>query len=145
MIVQKHWRDVRDVDWPWPNFTPRELAERSAGWEEGSSPLLISPDLMNRLQELRERLGRPLPVSSGYRSPGYNAAISRTGFDGPHTTGMAVDVSVYGETAFNLIEASLALGFTGLGIRQKGPHASRFIHLDCLSCQRAPRPRVWSY
>jgi uncharacterized protein YcbK (DUF882 family) len=110
-----------------------------------SSPLLISPDLMNRLQELRERLGRPLPVSSGYRSPGYNAAISRTGFDGPHTTGMAVDVSVYGETAFNLIEASLALGFTGLGIRQKGPHASRFIHLDCLSCQRAPRPRVWSY
>jgi hypothetical protein len=38
------------------------------------------------------------------------------------------------------------LGFTGIGIKQKGPGLSRFVHLDMiLPAGRHPRPRLWSY
>ena len=145
MIQQDEWRDLPPDDWPWPNFSPRELAERSEGWEEGRSPLLTSPDLMNRLQALRDTLGFPLFVTSGYRSPRYNAAVSSTGLNGPHTTGFAVDISISGEDAFSLLKAALSMEFTGIGVQQKGPHGRRFIHLDCLPRSRALRPWVWSY
>lgn len=111
------------------------------------------PELDGRVQEsfraklnaLRERCGFPLPVTSAYRTPDENAALSTTGRDGPHTTGRAVDIAVSGERAFILLKYALEAGFTGIGLRQHGPLAKRFVHLDDLGGPEFPRPRPWTY
>ena len=98
---------------------------------------------MVRLEQLRVAFGNPMHLSSAYRCPEYNARISHTGSHGPHTTGRAVDVLVSGEDAYRLVQLALELGFTGIGINQKGPREKRFIHLDDLD--GPTRPWVWSY
>jgi len=53
-----------------------------------------------------------------------------------------VDILIQGLDAFRLVKIALALGFTGLGVKQKS--TGRFLHLDDLQ-QPHPRPRIWSY
>jgi len=128
------------AEWRWPNFTPQEMACK------GSGKLLIVPDFMDKLQRLRSMYGKRMPITSGYRSPEHNSAVSRTGRDGPHVQGVAVDIAVSGHAAFTLLQLALADGFTGIGVAQRGDHAGRFIHLDMVeNSTSAPRPRVWSY
>jgi len=134
----RSWRDVKQSEWPWPNFTPEEMACR------GSGELLVVPVFMERLQRLRAAFGRPMPVTSGYRTPAHNARVSSTGTDGPHTTGRAVDIAVSGSDAFELVRLALACGFTGIGVRQRGAWNGRFIHLDDIESPGI-RPRIWSY
>lgn len=97
---------------------------------------------LDKMDEIRKEYG-PIRISSGYRCAQYNAKLSSTGFCGPHTTGRAVDVPVYGEDAIRLIRIALNKGMTGVGVKQKGPHNKRFIHLDDLS--NGIRPWIWSY
>jgi hypothetical protein len=111
---------------------------------------------LSMLQEVREDLGFPLPISSAARCPEHNAAVSSTGEDGPHTTLRAVDILLFGGrlVEFNALVSNYVLGergqahrFTGLGFKQNGPRSQRFIHLDNLLVHetRGPRPWVWTY
>lgn len=105
---------------------------------------------LDKLEELRRAFDRAMILSSGYRCPEYNARISRTGRNGPHTrtdgAQIAVDVLVYGFPAFLLLDVALDRGWTGIGVRQDGPPESRFLHLDRLRHEGdSPRPWVWSY
>ncbi len=101
---------------------------------------------MSRLDSLRRVCGFPLGISSGYRCPVHNSAVSSTGDSGPHTTGRAVDIPIVGSRAYRIITEAQTLGFTGIGVKQSGPHKYRFIHLDDLGNEVAgPRPWVWSY
>ena len=138
MTLYRHYGDVATTDWVWPNFKPAELACR------GTGALLLVPEFMDRLQGLRDLIG-PLPVTSGYRTPGHNQSVG--GARGVHDTGRAVDIAVSGERAFLIAGVAGELGFTGIGISQKGPHDKRFIHLDDLSDHETPGPRpwIWSY
>lgn len=96
------------------------------------------------LDELRDRVGFSLRISSGYRCPTHNQAVSSTGPNGPHTTGRAADLDVNRHQAVAVLRAALNLPFTGIGVQQKG--AGRFIHLDILTApEHAPRPTIWSY
>ena len=127
-------------DWRWPNFTPFEMSCRR------TRELLVNPQFMDRLQALRVRLGFSFLVTSAYRDPAYNAEISSTGTSGPHTTGRAVDVAVWGPRADALIDTMKEFGFAGRGMRQHGPFARRFVHLDDLEdAPGCPRPRSWTY
>lgn len=106
--------------------------------------MLPAQDFMDKVQVLRERVGFGLPVTSAARCPAYNARVSSTGATGPHTTGRAIDLGVSGARAHRVLAEALALGFTGIGVAQKG--AGRFIHLDDLpNGPNCPRPFVWSY
>jgi len=109
---------------------------------------------MKNIDRLRDDCGFPFIVTSGYRCPRHNSRVSSTGGNGPHTTGKAIDLRVSGEKAHKLLSVVFSpqyFGypsgkpiFTGIGIQQKGPDSTRFIHLD--SCQNPyPRPWVWSY
>lgn len=127
-------------NWRWSNFTPDEFRCK------GSGEVAMNQEFMDRLQRLRGVFARPMIVTSGYRSPEHNDRVSKTGRDGPHTTGRAADIQVSGSDAFELFRIVLAHGFTGIGVMQKGPHKSRFIHLDDLEqAPSRPRPRLWSY
>lgn len=104
----------------------------------------MHPRFLERLDQLRERVGCALVVTSGFRCRDHNRNVSHTGTEGPHTTGQAVDLRVSGKTAWKVVEAAMALGFTGIGVSQKGP--GRFIHLDDLpQLLDRPRPWIWSY
>ncbi len=134
--------DVKSVpsgNWPWFNFTPQEMACH------GTGQVKVDPDFMGKLQALRERLGFALPITSGYRSPEHNAKVSQTGLTGPHTTGRAVDIAIYGERAYLLMAWAADFGFTGIGWKQRGSFSQRFIHLDDLTSPDWPRPGIWSY
>lgn len=96
------------------------------------------------LDELRHRHGKPLIIASGYRCPEHNARVSSTGRSGPHTLGSAADLRVARAEAYNILRLALEMGFTGVGVAQKG--VERFIHLDnLLAAPGHPRPTVWSY
>jgi hypothetical protein len=129
---------VNPADWPWsPEFTPAEMACK------GSGQVKVSVAFMDRLHRLRKAYGKPMRITSGYRSPAHNMKVSSTGANGPHTTGRAVDIAVARGDAYEVSRLAFLHGFTGIGWQQKG--ASRFVHLDDLANGEHPRPAVWSY
>lgn len=130
------------LDWSrWPNFSRAEMACRC-----GCDRADMDPAFMDWLQRLRDIVDFPLPVSSGYRCPDHNAKVSVTGRDGPHTTGLAADIRVAGDAAFEVLQAAMETWVSGVGVRQHGLRSDRFLHLDRLPCAGpAPRPRIWSY
>lgn len=120
-------------------FTRAELACKHTGKCE------MDPAFMERLIRLRERMSRPLVISSGYRDRTHPAEAAKT-TTGAHQQGRAVDIAITGGDALRLIGLALDLGFTGVGVKQHGPHAGRFIHLDtCSAGANQPRPTIWSY
>ena len=120
------------------HFTREELADRESGEHK------FSQTTLDRLERVRVKCGFPFKISSGYRTPEHNAAVSATGLDGPHTTGQAVDVVVGSGQAYKLVAVAIDEGFTGIGVQQKGD--TRFIHLDDLpNTPASPRPAIWSY
>ena len=52
----------------------------------------IDPELVRRLQKMREEIGQPLIVNSGYRCPEHNRAVGGAA-DSQHLYGRAADVS----------------------------------------------------
>lgn len=120
-------------------FTLSEFACKHCGASN------MDPVFLANVDELRRRYGKPLTVSSGYRCPAHNAAVSHTGGAGPHTTGRAVDFAISRREALELLALALASrNFTGIGVSQKGN--GRFLHLDDLpNAPGQPRPTIWSY
>ncbi|MGE0407460.1 MAG: D-Ala-D-Ala carboxypeptidase family metallohydrolase [Candidatus Korobacteraceae bacterium] len=122
-------------------FSDAELACRCGCGEQQ-----MKDAFLRRLVDLRIELDFAFIVSSAYRCPRHNQAVATTGSDGPHTTGRAVDLLVYGFRAMAILEAAARFGMTGIGLRQHGPHRSRFLHLDDLpAAPGRPRPWVWTY
>ena len=119
------------------NFTRKEL---ECGC--GCGGVIEDEVFLNNLQRLRGIYGRPMILTSAYRCPEYNATVSSTGLNGPHTQA-AVDVKVFGEEAYRFLWMAISQGFHGIGVQQKGRWSSRFIHIDMLRAEN--RPRVWSY
>ena len=100
-------------------------------------------DIMQKLDQLREDMGFPLPINSAYRCSEHPIEASKKA-PGAHCSGKAVDIRVRGEEAYRVIEGALELKFKGIGISQKGDN--RFIHLDDIeNSQGRPRPWIWSY
>lgn len=125
-----------------PNFAEHEMRCKC-----GCGKSDMDAHFMSRLQRLRNVFDKPMSIVSGYRCPKHNARVSSTGATGPHTTGKAVDIAISGNDAHRLLKLALMEGFNGIGVAQKGPHGSRFLHLDGLSDGEggSPRPWVWSY
>jgi uncharacterized protein YcbK (DUF882 family) len=123
------------------HFTREELQCKC-----GCGRMEIPQEFLNKLEKLRKAFGKPMVITSGYRCPAHNSDVSETGAAGPHTLG-AVDVSVAGADAHLLLQHANVVGFSGIGIKQKGPFSGRFVHLDDLPVtdNTHPRPRVWTY
>ena len=82
-----HWRDVPLDAWRWPHFSPQEIACR------GTGKLLINEPALDKLQVLRDRLGKPLIVRSAYRSPEHNRAVGGA-TRSKHMDGAAFDIAM---------------------------------------------------
>ena len=124
------------MDWgDYPNFSEEEFACSHTG------EVKMLPEFMARLQRLRTAYGKPMVITSGYRSPEHPLEADKKK-PGVHTLGCAADVAVHGQDAYLLVKHALECGFTGIGVSQR-PGKPRFIHLDLL--QEEPRPNIWSY
>lgn len=90
------------------NFTVGELVS-SGG--TAADIARISPALVRCLQALRDRLGKPVTISSGYRSWARNVAVYRARGATPtrsrHCSGQAADISVAGMSGLDLAKAAL--------------------------------------
>lgn len=82
----------------------------------------ISRQLLDRLEALRARLGRPIRVTSGYRCPKYNAAVPGAADGSLHQSGEAADIQVNGVDPPALLVHAHAVGFTGLGLYKTHVH-----------------------
>lgn len=99
----------------------------------------MQPEFMARLQHLRSVYGKPMVITSGYRDPSHPIEAAKQS-PGEHSTGRAADVAVSGADAFRLVQLATNMGFTRIGVRQKGE--GRFIHLG--NSPDFP-PGIWSY
>ena len=111
------------IDWEkYSNFSKREFDCSHTGHNKMRS------EFIDILQEIRSTYARPMRISSGYRHPTHPAERQKK-IPGEHTYGIAADVLVSGHDALDLICAARGLGLTRIGINQRGPYSSRFIHI----------------
>lgn len=122
------WRDVKPVDWPWPHFSPQEMACRGTGL------VLMHPGFMDALESLRVGFAKPMTVTSACRTKSHNEKVgghprSLHVCDAAQHPGqqgtLAVDIAV-GNAAMAWELGVIALN-TGWSV---GVPRSGFIHLD---------------
>ena len=121
------------------NFSREELKCSFSGECE------IEEDALQKLQALRDEWGKPIKLSSAYRSaenprertkktgPGYHHGVNGDG-------GQAFDVLIAGEDVPPFIALAIKHGFKGIGVNQKGEWNQRFIHIDTRD-----KYACWSY
>jgi uncharacterized protein YcbK (DUF882 family) len=97
------------------------------------------------LQAIRNKFGKPMIVTSGYRSKNHSKERSKPS-PGEHTYGMAADIHVTGFEALALFKIATDLGIKRVGLNQKGNIQSRYVHLG-IGDRYFPQfpPGVWSY
>lgn len=121
-----------------PHFT---LAELTASAKAVSLGLRNVPDsaalyqlakTAQMLERVRELLGVPITVTSGYRSPAVNAAVGgRTSSD--HLKGMAADIVAPGFGDPHAVATAIAPHVSTLGIGQlilEGIKGKQWVHLS---------------
>jgi uncharacterized protein YcbK (DUF882 family) len=110
------------------NFSRSEFACPDCGLTE------IDLSLVTGLQQLRDALGKPITITSGYRCPRHNALVGGEPHS-KHVLGQAADISVSGLTGRQLYEAARRIVyFRGFGV------GDGFLHVDV-----RPTTARWCY
>jgi len=86
---------------------------------------MLSPDLLAKLNHLRNIINRPIYINSGYRCKEENQRVE--GVPGSyHLLGMAVDIHVKDILLSDLLIYAQEIGFNGIGFYEN----KNFLHLD---------------
>lgn len=114
-----------------PHFNQDEFDCRG---EDCCKETLVSNVLIERLEELRLAIDRPITVTSGYRCDKHNKRVGGSLWS-MHRKGMAADIYIPGYDLEELSNLAIRIGFKGIGI------AERFLHVDV----RTGALTVWKY
>lgn len=81
-------------------------------------------ELLELLDEMRAIYGKPIVITSGYRTPEHNAKVG--GVDtSSHLKGLAVDIAIKNNTErYEIIRIAMLLGIKRIGT------GSGFVHID---------------
>jgi zinc D-Ala-D-Ala carboxypeptidase len=91
-------------------------------------------EFLVKLDELRERVGFPFIITSGYRDATHPAE-ARKAEPGTHNQGIAADIKVSnGFERMNIVHEAIKMGFS-IGV------ARTFVHVD----DRKTTPVMWTY
>ena len=103
-----------------PHFRVREFK-----CQDGSDPIIIDPVLAYYLERVREYFGKPVNITSGYRSTEHNRAVGGASRS-QHMYGLAADFYINGvaPTKIAAYLETLIPNTGGIGIYPK------FVHLD---------------
>lgn len=113
---------MRDEQWSQiKHFLPSEFDDPTLP----GSGVAMQWSIVSKLDKIREMIGFPMIVNSGYRTEEHNARVG--GVDSSaHTGGWAVDIAVRDSRhRFLLHRTALAMGINRIGI------AKTFLHFDC--------------
>lgn len=122
-----------------PNFTVAELVFSGNQYAEKAR---ISPALVTALQKIRDRVGRPVRITSGYRSWQRNVAVYSQARPpkkptlSRHCSGQAADITVAGMSGLDIAKAAVDVLGDGIGV---GIGAG-FAHIDVRG-----KWTVWTY
>ncbi len=102
---------------------------------------LVDSELVSKLQELRERIGKPIAITSGYRCTSYQNELKARGYEtavgvSQHTLGRAADIAVSGLGIPFIISEAILVGFKAIGAGEN------FLHLDT---RDDGKTRYWNY
>jgi uncharacterized protein YcbK (DUF882 family) len=85
----------------------------------------VHPELVRKLEGLRNAVGAPVYITSGYRCARYNKVVGGAE-NSYHLFGMAADIWVKGISPEQLAELAERTGFDGIGIYPD----QGFVHVD---------------
>lgn len=74
------------------NFTAKEFA-----CGDGSDPIFVSPSLVTVLQKIRTHFGKPVRITSAFRTSNHNKGVGGASHS-QHLFGLAADIKVDGVT-----------------------------------------------
>ena len=98
-------------------------------------PNLVQQKSLDLLQQLRDKVGRPLSLVSAYRCAEHPVE-KRKATPGQHNKGTAFDIAVGdGSEAYEVMKHAFAFGFTGIA------RGNGFVHVDT----RKSIPVNWIY
>jgi len=97
----------------------------------------ISKELLEGLETLREAVGRPIHVTSGYRCPAHNYETGGVE-NSQHVQGCAADIWVDGYTAYELGSLCREI-FDGVGVYLE----QDFVHVDMRSQGKEVGTYTW--
>lgn len=102
------------------NFNMKEFASPDTG------EVKVDDKLVSLLQKMRDITGKPITITSGYRTIAYNNTLLDNGAirNSNHTKGLAADIIIPGMTPSEVAKLADQVGFTGIGIY------STFTHVD---------------
>jgi len=96
--------------------------------------VMLSPDLLARLDHLRTVINRPIYINSGYRCKDENQRVGGVP-SSYHLVGMAADIYAQNFLLSDLLIYVKELGFNGIGFYEK----ENFLHVDIRPGER----RIW--
>lgn len=128
------------------NFTMSELLHSDTAKIYGINNIPYDPKVFDNmltlilevLQPLRDYIGKPIIITSGYRSIALNAKVGGVS-DSQHITGQAVDFIIYGLTVDEIIAKVKASGIRYDQLIHEGgwvhisynPNGNRMQYLNC--------------
>lgn len=105
---------------------------------------LMDKNLLEMLDEVRDKFDKPIHINSGFRTPAHNEAVGgkmpdANGNGGSsHLKGLAVDIACNkSQDRFDLINCLLDVGFSRIGV------GKTFIHADI--DQKKTQGVIWTY
>ena len=110
-----------------PDFKVRELRCR-----DGSDAVMVDETLTVVLQCIREHFGKPVTITSGYRTAAHNAAVGGAK-SSQHLLGRAADIRVQGVSVEDVAAyaESLMPNWGGVGrYPVKAGRATGWVHVD---------------
>lgn len=98
----------------------------------------VSPILMTKIDKMREYCGFPFVITSGYRTPEYNATLKDSVEDSAHCNGLAIDIACPDSSKrMKMIESAFEQGIKRVGI------GSNYLHFDIDDTK--PQKVIWLY
>ena len=100
--------------------------------KDGSDPVFMDTELVELLERIREHFGKPVTITSAYRTPVHNAKAGGAKFS-QHLYGRAADIRVQGVSVEDVAAytESLMTDWGGIGRYPiKAGRATGWVHVD---------------
>lgn len=126
------WKAVPAGAWRWPHFSAHELACRCpTDFRYCEGEYFHDADFLDRIEKMRDLVGKPLRINSPRRCPQRNAHVKGAAYS-QHKVGIACDIALAGHDPVALARAAVKAGFKGIGFGRT------FLHVDART-----RPPSW--